>query len=292
MPRVFSFHVSPSLPPRLKCLNELSLNLRWCWDHPTIELFRGIDPDLWEETGHNPRLMLGRIDQRRLATLAADEAFLAQMDRAAASLEEYLSGLGWFPRAHPEAMGLVAAYFSAEFGLTECVPNYAGGLGILAGDHLKSASDLGLPLVGVGLLYQGGYFRQYLNADGWQQETYPINDFHALPLQPLEDKAGEPLMVQMNFPGRPVFARIWQVQVGRIPLYLLDTNVPRNSSDDRRITGALYGGDRELRIQQEILLGIGGLRALKTLGIRPTVCHMNEGHSAFLGLERTRELME
>jgi starch phosphorylase len=292
MPRVFSFHVSPSLPARLKCLNELSLNLRWCWDHPTIELFRGIDPDLWEETGHNPRLMLGRIDQRRLARLAADEAFLAQMDRAAASLDEYLSGLGWFPRAHPEAMGLVAAYFSAEFGLTECIPNYAGGLGILAGDHLKSASDLGLPLVGVGLLYQGGYFRQYLNADGWQQETYPINDFHALPLQPLEDKSDEPLMVQVEFPGRNVLARIWQVQVGRIPLYLLDTNVTQNSADDRRITGALYGGDRELRIQQEIILGIGGLRALKALGFRPTVCHMNEGHSAFLGLERTRELMQ
>ncbi|MGO9239323.1 MAG: alpha-glucan family phosphorylase [Bryobacteraceae bacterium] len=292
MPRVFSFHVSPSLPQRLKCLNDLSLNLRWCWDHPAIELFRGIDPDLWEETGHNPRLMLGRIDQRRLSGLANDEAFLAQMDRAAASLEEYMAGQGWFPRTHPEAMGLVAAYFSAEFGLTECVPNYAGGLGILAGDHLKSASDLGLPLVGVGLLYQGGYFRQYLNADGWQQETYPINDFHNLPLQPLEDKSDEPLMVQVQFPGRAVFARVWQVQVGRIPLYLLDTNVPQNSPDDRRITGALYGGDRELRIQQEIILGIGGLRALKALGIRPTVCHMNEGHSAFLGLERTRELME
>ena len=292
MPRVFSFHVSPCLPPALKCLNELSLNLRWCWDHPTIELFRGIDPDLWEQTGHNPRLMFGRIDQRRLAALAVDEAFLAQMERAKASLDEYLSGQGWFPRAHPEAMGLVAAYFSAEFGLTECIPNYAGGLGILAGDDLKSASDLGLPLVGVGLLYQGGYFRQYLNADGWQQETYPINDFHNLPLQPLEDKDGEPLMVQVSFPGRPVFARIWQVQVGRIPLYLLDTNVVRNSAADRRITGALYGGDREIRIQQEIILGIGGLRALKTLGISPTVCHMNEGHSAFLGLERTRVLME
>ena len=292
MPRIFSFHVSPSLPPRLSCLNELSLNLRWCWDHPTIEMFRGIDPDLWEETGHNPRLMLGRINQRQLAKLAADEAFLAQMDRAAASLDEYLQGLGWFPRAHPEAMGLVAAYFSAEFGLTECVPNYAGGLGILAGDHLKAASDLGLPLAGVGLLYQGGYFRQYLNADGWQQETYPINDFHTLPLQPLRDKDGEKLMVQVDFPGRPVFARIWQVQVGRIPLYLLDTNVQRNSPDDRRITGALYGGDRELRMQQEIILGIGGLRALYKLGLRPTVCHMNEGHSAFLSLERTRTLMQ
>jgi len=291
MPRVYSFHVSPSLPARLQCLNELSLNLRWSWHHPTIEMFRGIDPDLWEETGHNPRLMLGRISQRRLTELATDEAFLAQMDRCADSLKEYLSGAGWFPRAHPEALGLIVAYFSAEFGLTECVASYAGGLGLLAGDHMKSASDLGLPLTGVGLLYQGGYFRQYLNADGWQQETYPVNDFHTLPIQPVEDSQGRPLAVQVEFPGRLVFARVWKAQVGRIPLYLLDTNVAQNSVDDRRITGALYGGDRELRIQQEIILGIGGMRALKALGIHPTVCHMNEGHSAFLGLERTRGLM-
>ena len=291
MPRVYSFHVSPSLPARLQCLNELSLNLRWSWHHPSIELFRGLDPDLWEQTGHNPRLMLGRISQRRLTELAVDEAFLAQMDRCADSLKEYLASAGWFPRARPEASGLSVAYFSAEFGLTECLANYAGGLGILAGDHLKSASDLGLPLTGVGLLYQGGYFRQYLNADGWQQETYPINDFHTLPIVPLEDGRGTPLAVEVEFPGRRVFARIWKVQVGRIPLYLLDTNVAQNSADDRRITGALYGGDRELRIQQEIILGIGGMRALKLLGIQPTVCHMNEGHSAFLGLERTRGLM-
>jgi starch phosphorylase len=291
MPRVYSFHVSPSLPARLQCLNELSLNLRWSWNHPTIELFRGIDPDLWEDTGHNPRLMLGRINQRRLTELAADEAFLAQMDRCAESLKDYLAGKGWFPVAHPEAAGLSVAYFSAEFGLTECIPNYAGGLGLLAGDHMKSASDLGLPLTGVGLLYQGGYFRQYLNADGWQQETYPVNDFHTLPIQPLEDAQSEPKVVQVEFPGRLVFARVWKAQVGRIPLYLLDTNVPANSVEDRRITGALYGGDRELRIQQEIILGIGGMRALQALGVRPTVCHMNEGHSAFLGLERTRDLM-
>jgi len=291
MPRVYSFHVSPSLPARLECLKELSLNLRWSWHHPTIEMFRGIDPDLWEASGHNPRLMLGRINQRHLAELASDEAFLAQMDRCAEDLKEYLAGSGWFPRAHPEAAGLNVAYFSAEFGLTECIPNYAGGLGILAGDHLKSASDLGLPLTGVGILYQGGYFQQYLNADGWQQETYPVNDFHTLPIVPLNDSQGGRLMVQVEFPGRTVYARVWKAQVGRVPLYLLDTNVPQNSADDRRITGALYGGDRELRIQQEIILGIGGMRALEALGIQPTVCHMNEGHSAFLGLERTRALM-
>lgn len=292
MPRVYSFHVSPRLPQRLNCLNELSLNLRWSWHHPTIELFRSIDPDLWEATGHNPRWMLGRVDQKRLAELESDEAFLAQMDRAAEDLEDYLGSVGRFALEHPQDLSLVVAYFSAEFGLSECIPNYAGGLGILAGDHLKSASDLGLPLVGVGLLYQGGYFHQYLNADGWQQETYPINDFHTLPISPVLDANGGPLFISVDFPGRPVFARIWKIQVGRIPLYLLDTNVKQNRPEDCKVTGALYGGDRELRMQQEIVLGIGGMRALKALGIHPTVCHMNEGHSAFLGLERSRMTME
>ena len=292
MARVCSYHVSPCLPARLHCLNDLSLNLRWSWDHPTIELFRRLDGDLWEATGHNPRLMLGRISQKRLAELESDEAFLAHMDRAWANLNEYLGSTGWFRRAHPEAAALTVAYFSAEFGLTECIPNYAGGLGILAGDHLKAASDLGLPLVGVGLLYQSGYFHQYLNADGWQQERYPVNDFYNLPIEPVAGEQGTPLLVEIDFPGRKVHARIWRAQVGRIPLYLLDTNVKENSTDDRRITGALYGGDRELRIQQEIVLGIGGLRALHELGIEPTVCHMNEGHSAFLGLERARMVMQ
>jgi starch phosphorylase len=280
------------LPDRLQSLNKLSLNLRWSWHHPTIELFRTLDPDLWDETGHNPRLVLGRIDQKRLTELCDDEAFLAQMDRASANLDEYLAGAGWFSAAHPEARGIRIAYFSAEFGLTECIPSYAGGLGILAGDHLKSASDLGLPLVGIGLLYQGGYFHQYLNADGWQQETYPINDFHNLPIQPMEDGPGKPLTVHIDFPGRRLAAQIWIAQVGRVPLYLLDTNITENTPDDRRVTGALYGGDRELRMQQEMVLGIGGMRALHALGLRPTVCHMNEGHSAFLGPERARMIME
>lgn len=292
MPRIFRYNVSPRLPERLQRLNDLSLNLRWCWDHCTIELFRTLDRDLWEETGHNPRLMLGRIDQKRLAELENDEAFLAQMDRVWEDLNAYLDSPGWFLRAHPDAIHLVIAYFSAEFGLTESIPNYAGGLGILAGDHLKSASDLGLPLVGVGLLYQGGYFNQYLNADGWQQETYPINDFHVLPVQPMHGKDGGPLMVPIDLADRTAWARVWKIAVGRIPLYLLDTNVERNAPADRAITGALYGGDRELRIQQEIVLGVGGLRALDAIGIHPTVCHMNEGHSAFLGLELTRKLMQ
>ena len=292
MSRVFGFQVSPSVPDRLAALNDLSLNLRWAWDHPTRAVFESIDPDLWEETNHNPRLLLGRISQRRLAELASDEAFLAEMDRAAASLAEYCAGTGRFRHTHPEAAGIVVAYFSAEFGLTECIPNYAGGLGILAGDHLKSASDLGVPVVGVGLLYQHGYFQQYLSADAWQQEAYPVNDFANLPLIPEVDSQKRALSISVEFPGRLVNARIWRVQVGRVPLYLLDTNVRQNTEADRRITGALYGGDGELRLQQEIILGIGGIRALVALGIEPTVCHMNEGHSAFLGLERARLFRE
>ncbi len=292
MAHVYSFQVSPTLPARLEALNPLSLNLRWTWDHPSRDVFETLDPDLWEESRHNPRVVLGRISQQRLAELASDEAFLAELDRAAASLAEYMAGTGWFRRAHPDVAGVVFAYFSAEFGLTECIPNYAGGLGILAGDHLKSASDVGLPLVGVGLLYQRGYFQQYLNADGWQQETYPVNDFSNLPIVPELDAQNNPLTVSVEFPGRLCCARLWKAQVGRVPLYLLDTNVPQNSDLDRRITGSLYGGDDELRLQQEIILGIGGMRALGALGIRPTVCHLNEGHSAFLGLERTRALMD
>src|SRR6516162_3285930 len=251
MPHVFSFQVSPALPARLEALHRLSLNLRWSWDHPSRSVLESLDPDLWEVTNHNPRLVLGRISQRRLAELASDEAFLAELDRATASLEEYLSGSGWFGHSHPEAGQVVIAYFSAEFGLTECSPNYAGGLGILAGDHLKSASNTGLPLVGVGLLYQRGYFQQYLNVDGWQQETYPVNDFARLPMTPEMDAQNNPLTISFDFPGRRAYARIWKVQVGRVPLYLLDTNVPQNSEDDRRITGSLYGGDGELRLEQE-----------------------------------------
>jgi len=292
MPSVYSFQVSPTLPSRLEALNTLSLNLRWSWDHPARDVFESVDADLWESTNHNPRLVLGRVSQRRLAELATDEAFLAELDRAAAGLAEYMAGGGSFRRAHPEVDGFVFAYFSAEFGITECIPNYAGGLGILAGDHLKSASDLGLPLVGIGLLYQRGYFQQYLSADGWQQETYPVNDFATLPIVPIKDSQNAPLTISLEFPGREVRVRIWKAQVGRVPLYLLDTNVPQNSEDDRRITGSLYGGDRELRLQQEIVLGVGGMRALAALKIRPTVCHMNEGHSAFLGLERAHALME
>ncbi|MEW5978850.1 MAG: alpha-glucan family phosphorylase [Acidobacteriota bacterium] len=291
MRTLHSYHVIPSLPDRIKCLNELAHNLRWAWDHDTIELFRRLDRNLWESSGHNPVLLLGTVDQKRLDEVAVDEAFLMSMDRVYQEFQNYMMRPGWCMKAYGELKDCMVAYFSAEFGLTECVPNYAGGLGILAGDHLKSASDLGVPLAGVGLLYQQGYFRQYLNVDGWQQETYPQNDFYNLPVQPVL-RQERPLLVSVDFPGRTVHAKVWRLQVGRVPLFLLDTNIPENAPEDRGITDALYGGDKETRIQQEIILGIGGIRALMTLGMEPTVCHMNEGHSAFLALERARLFMQ
>ena len=247
-----------------------------------IELFRRLDSDLWESTGHNPVRMLGIVDQAPFEAAATDDSFLAHLDRALGQLRGYVSSPStWFQRTFGNARDLLVAYFSAEFGMTECLSIFAGGLGVLAGDHLKSASDLGLPLVGVGLLYQQGYFRQYLNQAGWQQEAYEDNDFHNLPLNPVHDPDGLPLSGG-GFRRRRVSAQVWRAQVGRVPLYLLDTNIRQNQPEDRDITDQLYGGDREMRIKQEIVLGIGGYRALDALGFSPTVYHMNEGHSAFL----------
>jgi starch phosphorylase len=273
----------------------LAYNLRWCWSHDTIELFRRLDRDLWETSGHNPVRLLGSIEQRKLESAAKDDAFLAHMRRVVANLQPYMDHEGtWFHKIWEEKTGVpLIAYFSAEFGLTECLSIFAGGLGILAGDHLKSASDLGVPLVGVGLLYQQGYFRQYLSQSGWQQEAYEDNDFHNLLLTLVSGSDGKPVMVEVNLAGHPVYAQVWRVQVGRVPLYLVDTNFEQNSrSEDRDITDQLYGGDREMRIRQEIVLGIGGYRALKALGMTPSVYHMNEGHSAFLALEYIQNLME
>ncbi|MGA2592978.1 MAG: alpha-glucan family phosphorylase, partial [Bryobacteraceae bacterium] len=287
------FNVIPSLPEPLEHLREIAYNLRWAWDHDSIELFRRLDTDLWEATAHNPVRLLGSIDQMRLVAAASDDSFLAHLERVWRDFEACLNGQSsWFRRNHPSADKLLVAYFSAEFGLTECLSIFAGGLGVLAGDHLKSASDLGVPLVGVGLLYQQGYFRQYLNHAGWQQEAYEDNDFHNLPLRPLTQPGGKPLTVEVQYPGRTVLARIWRAQAGRVPLYLLDTNLSGNSPADRDITDQLYGGDNEMRLKQEILLGIGGYRALEAAGVQPVVYHMNEGHSAFLSLEHVRRLME
>jgi glycogen phosphorylase len=292
---VQTFSIIPRLPAEIEPLRMLAHNLRWCWSHDTIELFRRLDRDLWETSGHNPVRLLGSIEQRKLESAAKDDAFLAHMRRVVANLQSYMGHDGtWFQKTLAEKTeSPLIAYFSAEFGLTECLSIFAGGLGILAGDHLKSASDLGVPLVGVGLLYQQGYFRQYLSQSGWQQEAYEDNDFHNLPVELVPSTDGKPVVVEVNLGGRPVFAQVWRVQVGRVPLFLLDTNFDRNSrTEDRDITDQLYGGNREMRIRQEIVLGIGGYRALKALGLLPSVFHMNEGHSAFLALEHVQTLME
>jgi starch phosphorylase len=291
-----TFRVIPSLPAKLERLRELANNLWWSWNHEAIELFRRLDRDLWESTGHNPVLILGTIRQERLEQAAEDDGFIAHCDRVCRVFDRYMEGQGtWYRKTYVDMAqgdGPCIAYFSAEFGLTESLGIYAGGLGILAGDHLKSASDLGLPFVAVGLLYQQGYFRQYLNPDGWQQELYPENDFYNMPVTLERQVSGAPLTVEVEYPGRVVKAQVWRAQVGRVPLYLLDTNIGDNRHEDRDITDQLYGGDHDLRIRQEILLGIGGIRALAALGIRPNVCHMNEGHSAFLALERICSLMQ
>ena len=291
---ITSYTVAPALPAELECLRELAYNLYWVWSHDLMELFIRLDPDLWERTNHNPVLMLGTIRQERLNTAARDDAFLAQIERACQQFHKYLDrSSSWFVKTYKEIdQTNLIAYSSMEFGITEALPNYSGGLGILSGDHLKSASDLGIPLVGVGLLYQEGYFRQYLNADGWQQERYPQNDFYTLPIRLEKGADGKPVVISVDLPGRPLHAQVWRVQVGRIALFLLDTNIPANSQADQDITDQLYGGDREMRIKQEVLLGIGGYRALKALGLHPSVYHMNEGHSAFIALERCRDLIE
>ena len=290
---LYTFTVRPSLPSELEPLRKLAGNLMWSWDHELIALFSRMDPDLWEETLHNPVMMLGRMTQERLVELATDDSFVSQLRRAQQRLNDYLNRTAWYTRQYQKPCNdPLIAYFSMEFGITESLQIYSGGLGILSGDHLKSASDLGIPLIGVGLLYQKGYFHQYLNADGWQQESYPINDFYNLPLTVERDSQGNPILVQVTYPGRDVHAQIWHTQVGRVHLYLLDTNIGINHQEDQDIADYLYGGDVELRLKQEIMLGIGGVRALKALGIHPTVYHMNEGHSAFLSLERVRMLMQ
>jgi starch phosphorylase len=287
-----TFTVLPHLPERLQALQKLAYNMAWCWNHDAIALFRRIDDARFEECENSPVKLLGSTDQARLEQLLHDEGFLAHMDRVEEQFNNYMNGHTWFRETFGDKSQCRMAYFSMEFGIHESVPVYSGGLGVLAGDHLKSASDLGIPLMGISLMYREGYFRQYLNVDGWQQERYPENDFFNLPLIPETKPDGSPLLISVSFPGREVYARIWRIQVGRVPLYLLDTNIPRNSAEDRGITAQLYGGDTDMRIRQEMILGIGGIRTLKALGKMPTVCHMNEGHSAFLGLERIRILME
>ncbi|PRC43686.1 DUF3417 domain-containing protein, partial [Mycobacterium sp. ITM-2017-0098] len=299
------FTVRAHLPGQLAALERLSVNLRWSWDKPTQDLFEAIDPELWEHVGGDPVAMLGQVAPARLEDLAADLSFVRRLEALGADLDDYLSRPLWYQQlADEHAAGDAAplpngiAYFSMEFGVAGVLPNYSGGLGILAGDHLKSASDLGLPLIAVGLHYRSGYFRQSLTADGWQHESYPSLDPQGLPLRLLTDAQGGPVLVQLALPeGAQLNARIWIAQVGRIPLLLLDSDIPENDHELRSVTDRLYGGDQEHRIRQEILAGIGGVRAIRAFtaleGLpAPEVFHMNEGHAGFLGAERIRELIE
>ncbi|MGQ9582449.1 MAG: alpha-glucan family phosphorylase [Thermoplasmatota archaeon] len=283
--------VVATLPERIKPLQSLAYNLCWTWNHEAMDLFNRLDPDLWEATNHNPVRMLGSVIQPRLDAIARDEGFIAQLERVVRSVNEYMTGDIWYDRTYGKPPGPLVAYFSAEYGLTESLPMYSGGLGVLAGDHLKSCAEMGIPIVGVGLLYRMGYFRQHLNEDGMQGESYAPNDFYQMPLLLLSDAEDRPVFVDVELPGRAVRARVWKVQLGRVPLYLLDTDIPDNREADRAITRELYGGDLETRIQQEILLGAGGVKLLERLGLDPPIFHMNEGHSAFLALERAALLM-
>ena len=295
MPSIRRFVVVPAVPEKLQALTELAYNLWTLWNYDASGLFRRLDSELWESTNHNPVRVLSLVSQDKLAAAAADEGFLAHMNRIRADLQHYMSTPTWYTQnygAAPDGKITKIAYFSAEYGIHESLPIYSGGLGILSGDHMKSASDLGLPLVGVGLLYRFGYFRQSLNADGWQQEAYPENDFFHLPLTQVMDASKKPVTIELEYPESNVKAYIWKLQVGRISLFLLDANVPSNRPEDREITARLYGGDQDMRVRQEVLLGIGGMRALTALQYKPTVCHMNEGHSAFLSVERIRVLMD
>jgi starch phosphorylase len=281
------FQVRPAIPPALSRLEELARNLLYSWEPMIRQLFRRLDPSLWKTCNRNPVVLLGRVSQEVLDRAAADPRYLATYRQTCERFDAYMQ------HAEPPRTEKLVAYFSMEYGLVECLPIYSGGLGVLAGDFLKAASDSGEPVTGVGLLYQKGHLQQFLNPDGWQQERYPINDFYSQPLRLVTDDHGAEVKITVRLPRGPVHARIWRADVGRVKLYLLDTNIEDNADPEyRNITDQIYGGDSNTRIQQEIVLGIGGLRALKALGLQPTVFHMNEGHSAFLALERIRILMQ
>jgi starch phosphorylase len=281
------FLVHPALPQALSRLSEIGYNLMWSWDHNVRALFRRLDPAIWQESNHNPVELLGRIPQDKLDRAAADPRFMQLYKRSCERYDAYMHA-----SVPTEATPLIA-YFSMEYGLLDCMQIYSGGLGLLSGDHMKGASDSDFALTGVGLLYQRGYLQQYLNPDGWQQERTPLNDFYKLPVRPCVDAKGQEIVVSVTLPSGELFIKVWCINVGRVKLYLLDTNIPQNKSlEHREITDQLYGGDILKRIRQEIVLGIGGLRALAKVGVTPTVHHMNEGHSAFLAIERVRVLME
>ena len=286
----YRFSVVPQLPSPLEPLREIAYNLWWSWNPDAIAIFRELNPELWEKCGHNPASLLRHIEQRRLLAAAKDAAYVARVHAVMEKLQAYLAKPDrWFRTQFPNDKDTLVAYFSAEFGFHESLQIYSGGLGILAGDHCKSASDLGLPFIAVGLMYRHGYFIQRINAEGWQESEYIDWDFHDLPVQELRDAHGNPVRVSVRLPGRDVHIRAWVAKIGLVRIYLLDTDLPENTEEDRHITHRLYGGDHEMRIRQEIVLGIGGKRLISALNLKPSVFHMNEGHAAFLALERIRK---
>ncbi|MGD8367790.1 MAG: alpha-glucan family phosphorylase [Desulfobacterales bacterium] len=285
-----TFQVFPTIPESLSFLETLVRNLWWSWKPDAKDLFRRIDPKLWSESGRNPVVFLTRLPQERLEQLAVDDSYLAHLKRVEGHFAERV--LSSVDRQDPYRDGETIAYFSMEFGIHESIPLFAGGLGVLAGDHLKASSNMGLPLTGIGLLYREGYFRQFLDTDGWQQEEYPQTDLYQLPLERARDPEGNDLRVSVTGPDGPIHADVWKLVVGRIPLYLLDANILQNGPIVRDITARLYSGDARIRLSQEVLLGIGGMQALTKMGILPKVVHMNEGHSAFSSIERVAQTME
>jgi len=286
-----SFAVRASLPETLGALVPIASNLRWSWDARAVELFKWVDHDAWERAEHDPVRMLGLVSKERFDQLAEDGPFMSFLAGVSEDLDSYLAEPRWFQARKGKVKPKQIAYFSPEFGVSEALPIYSGGLGVLAGDHLKAASDLGVPLVGVGLLYRQGYFRQSLNADGWQQEYYPSLDPHGMPLTLLSGADGSPLKIEVDLAGTRCAAQLWRAQIGRVPLLLMDCDIEENDPEERAITDRLYAGGGEHRLRQEIVLGIGGVRALQVAGYECDVFHSNEGHAGFLGLERIRELV-
>ena len=286
--------VNPQLPKRIEKLGEISNNLWWSWNTEFLRLFQKIDMDLWEQCAKNPVKFLKQVSQERLEKASKDIAFLKEYDKVAENFQNYMSSKStWFSSKYPGNKKDLIAYFSAEYGLDQTIPIYSGGLGILSGDHLKSASDLGIPLVGVGLLYKNGYFNQKINGYGQQETEYNNIDLYDLPINPVKDDKGDDLTIYVKFPKRRLYLKVWQVNVGRVKLYLLDSDIPKNNGEDRDVTLRLYGGDQEMRIRQEVVLGMAGVSLLtKYLGLKPTVYHMNEGHSAFLTVEIIKDIIK
>ncbi|MBM3150209.1 MAG: glycosyltransferase family 1 protein, partial [Chloroflexi bacterium] len=284
---------TPKLPKRIAKLDELAHNLWWSWCIPARNLYKSLDRPLWKLTGHNPVKLLQQIEPYRLVAAAEEPDFVSSYDKVMSSLAKTMSAADtWFSREYPHLVQKPVAYFSLEFAIHNSLPLYAGGLGVLAGDYCKEASDLGIPMVGVGFMYPQGYVHQHINDDGWQEDMYEQLDFNAAPISLARSTGGEPIKIKVPLDDKSIHVAVWQAKVGNVTLFLLDTNVEENEHQDRELSARLYAGDREMRLAQEILLGIGGVRVLRALEIEPVVWHANEGHTAFMMLERTRELVE